>query len=93
MEVCAGACSQRDWDSLHPLRGRVSVEQWGPTGKCESNWERCVGGVLAGYSEGVRGVFGGIRIVFKVFSSFGSLGDVAVDEKGVCLSPPKYHLV
>ena len=57
-----------------------------------SNWE-VVGGVLVGYSEGIRGVFGGIRMVFGVFGSFGSPHDVAIDRIGVCPSPPKYHLV
>ena len=44
-------------DSLHPLRGRVSVEKRGPTGKCKSNWEVCgwrPRGVFGGYLGGMR---------------------------------------
>ena len=52
-----------------------------------------MGGAPAGYSEGNRRVFGGIRMDLGVFGSFRTSYDVAVDRNVTCANPPKYHLV
>ena len=47
----------------------------------------------AGYSEGIPRVFGGIRMVWRVFGSCRLSCNVAAQRKVAGSSPPKYHLV
>ena len=46
-------------------------------------------GVFGGYSGGIRRVFGGIPIIFKVFGRVAIFADIAVTTPAVLSDPPK----